>query len=466
MNVRSVFRGTRGSVYRSVFIKCLVVTISLTMLSGYRPKHELSVPESVANQGVFRTLRNSGFGGLIYPVTSVVPTGKDDDLNSISPFISNRSIVALGESTHGTSEFYTLRLRLIQYMVTKLNFRVIGLEANFSNAQSINDYILGGSGNAKDAVQKLYGWVYNNQEFVQIVEWLRSYNDSQTENNKVTFYGFDAQSAEAAAKRTQVFISDFAPHYLAEFDSLAEPFLNDFQEIASIQPDALVQLMPVKVGDYQSRWNAIKSYFEANKNELILRSSIEKYELSMRHWEIVQQTFNSFLVTFDEAKSNNLRDHYMADNVDWIQQFERNRKMILMAHVGHVSLHSDFGITPMGKHLRQRHQDDYYTVGLFTNGGEVRVVNMSASPPVLGELKIDPKPKHALTQAFAKGKWSQFFLPMSAVNQNSDLKSLFNRPNKFYYIGSTNEKVTIEQNLAADYDAIIFIEKTSATRPN
>jgi erythromycin esterase-like protein len=137
-----------------------------------------------------------------------------------------------------------------------------------------------------------------------------------------------------------------------------------------------------------------------------------------------------------------------------------------MAHAGHSGMYTYYGITPMGNHLKQRHPNDYFTIGLFTNGGTVRVVNTSIPTPVLGEFKIDPKPEHYLTQAFAKGKWSQFFLPMNAVNQNSELKALFNKPIKFYFIGATTEKVSIEQNLLMGYDAIVFLEKTSATKPN
>jgi hypothetical protein len=80
--------------------------------------------------------------------------------------------------------------------------------------------------------------------------------------------------------------------------------------------------------------------------------------------------------------------------------------------------------------------------------------------------KIDPKPEHVITQAFALGKWSQFFLPISAVNANVELSKLFSTPQKVYFIGSTLEKSTLEQKLGVYYDAIVFIEKTNGTTPN
>ncbi|MFN7654990.1 MAG: hypothetical protein ACK5PC_17240, partial [Cyclobacteriaceae bacterium] len=64
------------------------------------------------------------------------------------------------------------------------------------------------------------------------------------------------------------------------------------------------------------------------------------------------------------------------------------------------------------------------------------------------------------------GKWSQFFLPVSAVNANVELSKLFSTPQKVYFIGSTLEKSTVEQKLGVYYDAIVFIEKTTAVKPN
>jgi erythromycin esterase-like protein len=156
----------------------LVVSTSFAQTNGSK----LSVNK------VFKELSNQGFDRLIIPINSVYPSSNTSDIASLSASFSDKSIVALGESTHGTSEFVTLRHRMIQYMVEHLNFRVIAIEANFTAADSINEYILGGQGSAKNAVKSIkQSWVYDNQEFFQLVEWLREFNKGQSEANKVTF---------------------------------------------------------------------------------------------------------------------------------------------------------------------------------------------------------------------------------------------------------------------------------------
>ncbi|MCA6405688.1 MAG: erythromycin esterase family protein, partial [Cytophagales bacterium] len=345
--------------------------------------------------------------------------------------------------------------------------RVLSVETNFSTAQNINEYILGGAGTGLSAVQSIKNsWVYNNQEFVQLIEWLREYNNGQSAANKVTFYGFDNQTCEPSAKRVQAYISQFDPSYVSSFNTTSKHFLNDFEEyFTKYSNEQLLKILPTAVSDFRNQWNTINAYFQSNKAALIAKGGERAYELTLRHWKIVQQTFNGFIYVEDELKGFNYRDTTMADNVDWIQKFENSKKMILWAHAGHSGNNKSI-TTQMGYHLKQRYQANYYTIGFFTNGGTVRVVHEVNGAPVLGELKIDPKPEHTITQAFALGKWSQFFLPMSAINGNAELKALFDKPMKVYFIGSTMEKSTVEQRLGAEYDAIVFLEKTTGTKPN
>ena len=453
----------RGLVATKLLMASLTITAALFLFASCSSKNDPS-PSSAQ---VLETLNKQGFGNLITSISSLTPTSSTADLATLNPFLADKQIVALGESTHGTSEFVTLRHRMIRHMVQQLNFRVLSVETNFSTAQNINEYILGGAGTGLSAVQSIKNsWVYNNQEFVQLIEWLREYNNGQSAANKVTFYGFDNQTCEPSAKRVQAYISQFDPSYVSSFNTTSKHFLNDFEEYSTkYSNEQLLKILPTAVSEFRNQWNTINAYFQSNKAALIAKGGERAYELTLRHWKIVQQTFNGFIYVEDELKGFNYRDTTMADNVDWIQKFENSKKMILWAHAGH-SGNNKSTTTQMGYHLKQRYQANYYTIGFFTNGGTVRVVHEVNGAPVLGELKIDPKPEHTITQAFALGKWSQFFLPMSAINGNAELKALFDKPMKVYFIGSTMEKSTVEQRLGAEYDAIVFLEKTTGTKPN
>ena len=161
-NLRIIF--PLGSpVATQLLMASLSIMAVLFLLASCNSKSDPS-PSSAK---VLETLNNQGFGNLITPISSLTPTSSTADLATLNAFVADKQIVALGESTHGTSEFVTFRHRMIQHMVQPLNFRVLSVETNFSTAQAINEYILGGTGTGLDVVQSIKNsWVYDNQEFV------------------------------------------------------------------------------------------------------------------------------------------------------------------------------------------------------------------------------------------------------------------------------------------------------------
>ena len=51
-------------------------------------------------------------------INSIEPnSSNDNDLKSLDSIIGNRKIIGMGESTHGTSEFTTMRHRFFKYLV-------------------------------------------------------------------------------------------------------------------------------------------------------------------------------------------------------------------------------------------------------------------------------------------------------------------------------------------------------------
>ena len=50
-----------------------------------------------------------------------------EDLQPLEKWIGDARIVALGEATHGTREFFQLKHRLLEFLVTKMGFTVFGI---------------------------------------------------------------------------------------------------------------------------------------------------------------------------------------------------------------------------------------------------------------------------------------------------------------------------------------------------
>ncbi|MBE3012271.1 erythromycin esterase family protein [Microbispora sp. NEAU-D428] len=78
------------------------------------------------------------------------------------------------------------------------------------------------------------------------------------------------------------------------------------------------------------------------------------------------------------------RDRYLADNADLLLD-DPNAKVALWAHNGHIMKagHSGGLVPTMGLHLRQRHGEAYYALGVLFGEGRFR-----ARRPRFG--KVDP----------------------------------------------------------------------------
>lgn len=55
----------------------------------------------------------------------------DHSLNKIVESIGNAKIVMIGEASHGTSEFYTIRAELSKLLINQKGFNIIAVEGDW-----------------------------------------------------------------------------------------------------------------------------------------------------------------------------------------------------------------------------------------------------------------------------------------------------------------------------------------------
>src|SRR6185312_3672380 len=72
-----------------------------------------------------------------------IPFETTDDLSSIIDAVGDAKIVLLGEASHGTSEFYTVRAELSKRLIKEKGFSIIAVEGDWPPSQHINRYIKG-----------------------------------------------------------------------------------------------------------------------------------------------------------------------------------------------------------------------------------------------------------------------------------------------------------------------------------
>lgn len=92
-------------------------------------------------------------------VTSIAgPTMTDEQLTPLlHPLFKDTSILGIGENVHGSSQILKMQSRLIQYGVEKEGIRLIFLESDDAESESLNGYLKTGQGDIVSILKRFAG---------------------------------------------------------------------------------------------------------------------------------------------------------------------------------------------------------------------------------------------------------------------------------------------------------------------
>ena len=144
-----------------------------------------------------------------HPLATCEPSDDQRDLAFLEKLVGDAHIVALGEGTHGTSEFFKLKHRITRYLASKMGFTVFAIEANMPEAYRVNDYVLTGRGDPGALIDGMYFWTWNTREVLDMIEWMRAFNASG--RGRIQFTGFDMQTPDTAGAIARLTLAKVDP---------------------------------------------------------------------------------------------------------------------------------------------------------------------------------------------------------------------------------------------------------------
>ncbi|PSP69136.1 succinoglycan biosynthesis, partial [Halobacteriales archaeon QH_6_68_27] len=150
------------------------------------------------------------------PLEGPDPTGDLGDLAPLEDTLADARVVGLGEATHGTREFFRLKHRLIRLLVERLEYRLVAMEANFAETLAIDEYVVHGRGDPREVLDGIRFWTWDTEEVLALLEWLRAFNEGRPVEDRVRFYGIDAQFTGASAEGLREFFAERDPALLDE----------------------------------------------------------------------------------------------------------------------------------------------------------------------------------------------------------------------------------------------------------
>jgi erythromycin esterase-like protein/predicted phosphoribosyltransferase len=307
----------------------------------------------------------------------------------LDELIGDARVVLIGESSHGTHEFYHARAEITKWLIEEKDFCAVAVEGDWPDAYRVNRFVRGiGDATADEALsgfERFPAWMWRNTVVRDFADWLRERNQRVDDTQQAGFYGLDLYSLHrsmhevityldtvdpAAAARARQRYSCF-DHASADDDGQAYGFAAAFGAGQSCEQQAIDQLRDLQRNsmDYMRRDGLLTEdeQFYAERNAIVVRNA-EVYYRSMFSGRV-----NSW----------NLRDQHMADTLDALLEhlgeevsLARTSRIVVWAHNSHVGdarateVYAD-GQTTLGKLVRDMYEDDTRLIGFSTYTGTV-----------------------------------------------------------------------------------------------
>lgn len=283
------------------------------------------------------------------------------DFQNIGIDFSQYKVVGLGEATHGTSEFHTIRHRFFKYLVKEHGFTTLYLEEDYSACANINKAIIGESDLDFDSLIndiRLKPWMCD--EFKEILCWMKEDNKSRAKGQKLQLVGVDVQALWSTLYHAD---KEARRHNLSFIKDICKTTQPEKSEYA-MNREGKTNYSPEIIANIE-RFIVDSSSLPAD-NELnsLLR------QLLLIHPYIVNM--NNF--SWSREKQGIYRDSCMARNIIEWQQNHQNSKGIYYAHNAHVSttnksFKNGYRKTMCGWWLKQAYGESYYSIATDFHSG-------------------------------------------------------------------------------------------------
>ncbi|HMV10449.1 MAG TPA: erythromycin esterase family protein [Cyclobacteriaceae bacterium] len=377
-----------------------------------------------------------------------------DEPARLLDYLKGKEIVALGEATHGTHEFFTIKNELIKDLVSSGHFKVIAFETDFS-AYEVNQYLSGKSDDLPRLMSNFY-LVYHTAEFVSLLKWIRTYNLSVKADEQVVIYGFDSQHVGNLTRMITDYIQKVDPQYLNECTS-------NLSELNG-------KIFSGKKNKYLKAIKSIEEHVQSSKIGYIKLEGERSYTFALQMMSRLKSAIiQSTVKNSHGTKSQTMRDSEMLENVKWIKEFSGpDSKIILWAHNGHIQT-KKFQLKKedhfrMGEGLREQFLSKYYVIGFDFGTGSFNAVNYQKDARMQPCIVTNVK-----DQSFA-AEFSAIPFPCYLANFALLPQHLKERLQRSMFmreagVGFSGEQFTfVKIDIINAFDAMIFIKKTTPSQ--
>jgi erythromycin esterase-like protein len=398
------------------------------------------------------------------------PLHNSKDLDHLLDDIGDRSVVMLGEASHGTHEFYTWRAAISRRLIEEKGFNFIAVEGDWPDCYAINRFVKGykDAGDDIENVLKNFDrwptWMWGNWEVAGLAEWMREHNAPLSIEKKVGFYGLDVYSLWDSMKAMMHYLETEDPNAAKSVRKAIqcfEPFNENEQMYArytlresGCHEEVLALLKEIRLkaqfldGDREAGFNT-------EQNALIAVNA-EKYYRTM--------------IGFDN-ESWNVRDRHMMETLDRLMKFHgKNAKGIVWEHNTHIGDARATGMTRagmvnIGELAREEYgEENVYLAGFATYRGSVIAGEEWGAP--MEEMEVPEAQKGSVEYRLHQQSDEDRYILFKNEIPDEYFEKMGHRAIGVVYDPAMEKYGNYVPSLLPQrYDALIYIDETTALHP-
>lgn len=404
---------------------------------------------------------------------------------ALEEIVGDARVVLIGESSHGTHEFYEARAEITKWLIEKKGFCAVAAEADWPDAYRVNRYVrgLGDDNSAEEALrgfERFPAWMWRNVVVRDFVDWLHAHNQRRRSDGdrQAGFYGLDLYSLHRSMQEVIAYLDKVDPRaaarararyacfdHVSADDGQAYGFAAAFGAGQSCERQALDQLI-------EMQRNAVEY---ARRNGLLAEDEAfyaQQNAQTVRNAEAYYRTMFGGRVT-----SWNLRDQHMAQTLDaLLAHLDRHNgrepaRIVVWAHNSHVGdarateVTGDGQLT-LGQLARERFGDDSRLIGFTTYTGTVTAASEWGG---IAERKVVRPALNGSVEELFHETGEPDFLVSAMIDRSAagplDTVRLSRAIGVIYLPETERQSHYYHVRPSEQFDAIIHVDDTRALEP-
>ncbi len=388
----------------------------------------------------------------------------DGDLSRFAAIVGDARVVGLGESTHGTREFFQLKHRLLEYLVRRHGFTVFAIEANQLAVERLNAYVQGSPETSRAAMRVLFR-VWNTEEVQALVEWMRRYNDARPAR-PLRIVGYDMQDHQLPADSLLALARRVDPDFADRVRALSADYRAQASFALPQLPDSVRSVRQLQT---DTLWREV-----ASRRAAWLARARTVRDSQAIAWGVQNANLLRQAAYMGRTLSSPDRDSLMAADLDWaLRTLYPGERAVVWAHDVHVSHGGDRARSfnagaQMGAHLKHSYGHAYRAFSLVTARGSYSATRSFSDHAIIA-ARAFPAPAgsvEALLAAIPRPRGSLGVLTDLRVPEDDPSGRWLWQPLLIRHVGYAAYDYTFDLRavMPLEFDGVVLVESTEPSR--